>query len=176
MGLYVHRKNRILAGCFAQRVFTQHTRMEGKSVIAKSLLRFPAMAGLLAIFCFALFGQMHDSTVRPVPKVVKLDVGTKDYLRVLGGPPETSTMRSGLVVLAPGKSVGKHSTEQYEELVIPLEGKGEMRITGGNTLSFGKGEVVYCPSRTEHDVVNTGSEEMRYVYVVAKTSGKERPK
>ena len=145
-------------------------------MIAKSLLRFPAMAGLLLVFCFALFGQKHDSSLRPVPKVVKLDAGTKDYVRILGGPPETSTMHSGLVVLAPGKSVGKHSTEQYEELVIPLAGIGEMIITGGDTLPFGKGEVAYCPSHTEHDVVNTGTEEMRYVYVVAKTPGKERPK
>jgi len=103
----------------------------------------------------------------PAPKLVPLDAGGKDYLRVLAGPPETVTMTSGLVVLAPGKSVGKHSTETKEEIVIVLEGRGEMRITGSGVLSLSGGTAAYCPPRTEHDVVNTGAGPLRYVYVTA---------
>jgi len=113
------------------------------------------------------FGQRPDSLRSPAPKLIKLNLQGKEYMRVLGGPPESSTMRSGLVALAPGKSVGKHSTEKYEEMVIVFEGKGEMRITGGDTLSCTKGDVIYCPPHTEHDVVNTGVGELRYLYVVA---------
>lgn len=113
------------------------------------------------------FGQRPDSLRSPVPKLIKLNLQGKEYMRVLGGPPESSTMRSGFVTLAPGKSVGKHSTEKYEEMVIIFEGKGEMRITGGDTFSCSRGDVMYCPPRTEHDVVNTGKGELRYLYVVA---------
>ncbi len=111
--------------------------------------------------------QQPQPPKKPVPKAIRLDPKGQDYLRVLAGPPETSTMRSGLVSLAPQKSVGKHSTGKYEELVIILEGQAEMRITGGETLQLGKGFAAYCPSHTEHDVLNIGTGTLRYIYVVS---------
>ncbi|MFZ4513353.1 MAG: cupin domain-containing protein [Geothrix sp.] len=104
----------------------------------------------------------------PAVKVIQLDTQGKDYLPLLGGPPETVTMRSGLVVLAPGKSVGKHSTGTYEEVLVVLEGAGRMVITGGETLPVVAGTAVYCPPQREHDVHNTGQGDLRYVYIVAK--------
>ena len=105
---------------------------------------------------------------RPAPKVIRLEAGDTGYQRILGGPPETVAMRSGLVVLGPGKAVGKHDTESYEEIVVVLEGQGQMRITGGENLVIRAGHAAYCPPHTEHDVVNTGAGPLRYVYVVAK--------
>jgi len=113
-----------------------------------------------------VFGQQRPSQ-KPVPKIIRLDPGGKDYLPVLSGPPETSTMRAGLVTLAPGKSVGKHSTEKFEEIVIILEGQAEMKITGAQVLPLAKGSAAYCPPHTEHDVLNTGSGPLRYLYIVA---------
>lgn len=103
----------------------------------------------------------------PRPLVVTLDPATRDYERVLGGPPATCSMRSGYVVLGPGRSVGKHSTEDYEEVVVVFEGKGKMALTGGPDLALGPGTVAYCPPHSEHDVANTGSQPLRYLYVVA---------
>ena len=103
----------------------------------------------------------------PVPKVIKLDAGGQGYLRVLGGPPETSSMRSGLVVLAPGASVGKHNTDQYEELIVVFEGRAEVRIAGRPAMSLPGGSAAYCPPHTEHDVFNVGTTPLRYLYVVA---------
>jgi quercetin dioxygenase-like cupin family protein len=103
----------------------------------------------------------------PEPKLIPLDLDTKEYMRLLGGPPETVTMQSGLVVLEPDKSVGKHNTENYEEVLVVLEGAGEMRITGGPTLDLKGGSIAYCPPRTEHDVICTGSAKLKYVYIVA---------
>ncbi|MEN6311662.1 MAG: cupin domain-containing protein, partial [Acidobacteriota bacterium] len=99
--------------------------------------------------------------------VIRLDPQGRDYLRVLGGPPETSTMRSGLVILAPGKSMDKHSTERFEELVVVLEGEGEMHLAGGEVLKLEAGCAAYCPPQTEHDVRNVGAKTLRYLYVVA---------
>lgn len=104
----------------------------------------------------------------PKPCLVEISDTTTDYQRVLSGPPQTTSMRSGVVVLLPSKSVGKHSTENYEEAVIVLAGSGEMRITGGETLRLKRNSVAYCPPHIEHDVVNTGSQPLRYLYVVAK--------
>lgn len=105
----------------------------------------------------------------PVPKVIPLRISEENYIRLLGGPPETYEMHSGLVYLKPNTSVGKHNTKDYEEMVIVLEGKGEMRITGGDTLNIDKNVVLYCPPNQEHDIYNTGSTPLRYIYVVAKT-------
>jgi quercetin dioxygenase-like cupin family protein len=104
----------------------------------------------------------------PAVKSMRLDAGGKDYLPLLQGPPETVTMHSGLVVLAPGKSVGRHSTKGNEEIVIVLEGKGEMRFfTGRGPVTLEAGMAAYCPPKTEHDVFNTGDATLKYVYVVA---------
>jgi quercetin dioxygenase-like cupin family protein len=104
----------------------------------------------------------------PKPKVIPLQSSGKDVSPVLSGPPETVTMKSGLVVLAPGKSVGKHSTERNEELLIVFEGQGEMSFKDGAELPVKANTAVYCPPETEHNVTNTGTGLLRYLYVVAK--------
>lgn len=102
------------------------------------------------------------------PRVIHLDVKGAEYFRILSGPPESASMRSGLVILSPGKSVGVHSTENFEELVIVLEGRGEAQITGHDSLAIGGGNAVYFPPETEHNIVNTGVGILRYIYVAAK--------
>jgi len=102
------------------------------------------------------------------PKVIPLQSSGKDVSPVLTGPPESVTMKSGLVLLAPGKSVGKHSTERNEELLIVFEGQGEMTFKDGAKLPVKANTAVYCPPKTEHNVTNTGTGLLRYVYVVAK--------
>jgi quercetin dioxygenase-like cupin family protein len=109
----------------------------------------------------------EQGVTEPHPMVVNLDPATKGYARVLPGPPSTYSMRSGHVVLAPGQSVGKHSTGGFEEVVIVFEGKGKMTITDGPELTLAQGSVAYCPPHREHDVTNTGSQPLRYLYVVA---------
>ena len=128
----------------------------------------PAMLAfsLMVVLPSALSAQVAPGG--PVPRVIQLDPAATEYTRVLGGPPATVTMRSGQVVLAPGKAVGEHSTEGYEEVLIVLTGSGEMRVAGGGTLSLAPGVVAYCPPQTTHDVVNTGGVPLRYLYVVAR--------
>ncbi len=103
----------------------------------------------------------------PEPKLIPLDFDAKEYMHILGGPPETVTMHSGLVVLEPGKSVGKHNTKSYEEVLVVLQGAGKMMITGGPTLNLKGGSIAYCPPRMEHDVICTGSAKLKYVFIVA---------
>jgi len=113
------------------------------------------------------FGQ--GNSIKPIPKLIVLDKLSPDSTQVLNGPPETVTMRSGYMVLAPSKSVGRHSTKENEETIVVLAGAGEMKIIGGSTLHLQAYCVAYCPPNTEHDITNTGTDTLRYVYIVART-------
>jgi quercetin dioxygenase-like cupin family protein len=104
----------------------------------------------------------------PHVKVVKLDPGDSTDFVLLGGPPETGSMRSGLVTLAPGAAVGKHTTGKNEEMLVPLEGEGELRITGQPPIHIAPGLITYAPAHTEHNVVNTGTGRLRYIFIVAR--------
>ena len=104
---------------------------------------------------------------KPRAKVLALKQPGTGVLPLLAGPPETVSMKSGYVVLEPGRSVGRHSTEHHEEMLVVLEGQGEMLFHDGSKLKIEGGTALYCPPETEHDVVNTGAGNLRYVYVVA---------
>lgn len=111
---------------------------------------------------------LAQTVAKPKAKVVELDAAATQSRSVFAGPPDTVTMRSGYVVLQPLTSVGRHSTGANEEVVITFAGIGEMRVADGSILKLKPNVVAYCPPGTEHDVFNTGSEPLRYVYVVAK--------
>jgi mannose-6-phosphate isomerase-like protein (cupin superfamily) len=102
--------------------------------------------------------------------VIALDASAIQPIDVFKGPPETYTMRSGYMILGPSRSVGKHSTRGNEEALIVLAGTGEMRITGGKSFPLRAYVVAYCPPFTEHDVVNTGQDTLRYIWLVAKAT------
>lgn len=112
--------------------------------------------------------MISDAGSGPRPRVLCINPTVLDYTRILSGPPESVTMRSGSVVLLPGQSVGRHTTGDHEEVIVVLAGEGEMRLSGENTLPLAANSVAYCPPTTEHDVFNTGAEPLRYIYVVAK--------
>jgi len=137
------------------------------SDLANGRYRATLLAVAALLFSTLLIAAAGQGTTEPRPMLVTLDLAAKEYTRVLGGPPSTHTMRSGFVVLGPGQSVGRHSTEGHEEVVVVFEGKGKMTITGGPELTLHRGSVAYCPPHTEHDVTNVGSEPLRYLYVVA---------
>ncbi len=104
---------------------------------------------------------------KPHAKLVQLNRSGAHDLPPLAGPPETVTMKSGLVTLPPRQSVGKHSTASHEEMLVILEGKGEMKFEDGTALPVDPDHILYCPPQTTHDVTNTGTGVLRYIYIVA---------
>jgi mannose-6-phosphate isomerase-like protein (cupin superfamily) len=101
-------------------------------------------------------------------KVLIIDLnGNPENQRILAGRPQTCGMRSGKVYLAPGKSCGRHSTKDREELLVFLSGRGELLIGENDRYQVGQGKVAYIPSQTAHDISNTGNEPLIYVYCVA---------
>jgi mannose-6-phosphate isomerase-like protein (cupin superfamily) len=86
---------------------------------------------------------------------------------LLHGVPQTSGMRSGFVRLKPGQSVGEHSTLDHEEALIVLQGEGKAEVEGHAALRISPRMLAYIPPRSRHNVTNTGSGMLEYVYVVA---------
>jgi quercetin dioxygenase-like cupin family protein len=101
--------------------------------------------------------------MKPEPKVIKPESGNREYVRLLGGPPESVMMRSGAVCLQPGRNVGRHNTGCNEEMLIVLEGEGSLLLGESSRLEMNAGNVLYCPPETEHDVINTGAGILRYI-------------
>ncbi len=94
-----------------------------------------------------------------------------EYQRVLEGPPQTGGMKVGRVVLEPGKACGEHTTGEREELLVFLSGTGELLIGDEKEVfEVGRGKVAYIKPQTTHDVRNTGSESLSYVFCVAPPS------
>jgi mannose-6-phosphate isomerase-like protein (cupin superfamily) len=101
-------------------------------------------------------------------KVLVIDLNEKcENQRLLAGKPQTLGMRSGRVYLPPGRACGLHSTKDREELLVFLSGQGELIIGQEDSYQVGQGKVCYIPPQTDHDVKNTGSEPLVYVYGVA---------
>ncbi len=101
------------------------------------------------------------------PRAIELDMNKPGFQRILAGPPSTVRMKSGLVSLNPGESVGAHNTNDKEELIIVMEGSGEMTFNGYNSIKLSRGGNAYCPPHTEHNIINTGNEILRYIYIVS---------
>jgi len=133
--------------------------------LIRNLVLFAAM-GLVSL-PFVPARAWAGDAVKPRLKVVALD--SQGYQEILSGPPESVRMKSGYVVLNPKQSVGKHSTGQHEELLVVLEGHGQMVLAEGKKVDVKANSVLYCPPETEHDVANTGDSVLRYVYIVADT-------
>jgi mannose-6-phosphate isomerase-like protein (cupin superfamily) len=128
---------------------------------------------LLVLLLVSLPGAKSRSGAKapadvPRQKVVELDAKGRKELRILAGAPESYRMRAGLIVLAPGDSVGRHSTQQNEEVLVVLEGSGEMVFGDGSRLPVHANSALYCPPETTHDVLNTDHAVLRYVYVVSR--------
>ncbi|MDA3941562.1 MAG: cupin domain-containing protein [Spirochaetia bacterium] len=109
----------------------------------------------------------NTNTIGLKPRTIKLDMKAKGFQRILGGPPQTVQMKSGMVSLEPGETVGVHNTENKEELIIVMEGAGEMIFEDYDSVKLSWGKNAYCPPYTTHNVANTGNKILRYIYVVS---------
>jgi quercetin dioxygenase-like cupin family protein len=109
------------------------------------------------------------SSLPKVPRSIQINRG-KNHTPLLGGPPDSISLHSGYVELMPGESVGLHSTEEKEEMIVPLSGSGELTSPGLDPLPITVDSVLYNPPHTPHDVVNTGNVPLRYVYIVSSSS------
>jgi mannose-6-phosphate isomerase-like protein (cupin superfamily) len=105
-------------------------------------------------------------------KVHVIDLSKKaENQKLLDGKPQTCGMRSGKVYLSAGQACGQHSTKAREEILVFLSGRGELLIGQEDCFEVGQGKVSYIPPNTIHDVKNTGTDPLIYVYCVAPVAG-----
>lgn len=76
-------------------------------------------------------------------------------------------MQSGYVVLQPEEEVGSHNSDRYEELIIILEGEGVFEAEPIGRQSVSKGLIAYNPPGTQHNIINTGKSQLRYIFIVS---------
>lgn len=83
--------------------------------------------------------------------------------------PETSEkLRSGCVILEPGKDIGEHVTHDREEIIIILEGKARVFEEGEEPVEVEAGSTIYIGLNKRHNVENVGEGQLKYVYVVGR--------
>ena len=123
---------------------------------------------VVVLFILLALISILPAQSKPHAKVIQLGGAAKEQT-LLSGPPDTVSMRSGLITLQPQQTVGKHTTGHHEEMLVVLEGEGKMLFDDGTSIAFAANHVLYCPPETGHDVLNTGTGTLRYVYIVAST-------
>jgi quercetin dioxygenase-like cupin family protein len=115
----------------------------------------------------AVLGAMAVAQdIKPEPKTFTLDCAGGDC-SILKGKPQTGGMRGGSVKLKPGESVGWHSTAHNEEALIILRGTGLAQMEGHADMTLSEKTLAYIPTATRHNVTNTGTDVLEYVWLVA---------
>lgn len=100
-------------------------------------------------------------------RIIDIPADDSNYFRIIERG-KSVTMHSGRVFLKAGENVGEHSTEDYEELIIILKGAGEAENQAKERFKIKEGQVIYIPPNSTHNIYNTSSEPLIYIYIVAK--------
>jgi len=105
------------------------------------------------------------------PKIVKLKSGSK-YQRLFSRDSGTRGIKSGHVTLKEGEEIGEHSTNDLEEALVILKGKGLLLINSEEEFDFEDNSVLYIPPDTIHNVKNTGSGVLEYIFITSNAKQK----
>ena len=124
------------------------------------------MALIFIAFAFGVLTAQERAKREPM--TFALDCAGGDC-PLLKGAPQTSGMRGGSVKLKPGESVGWHSTSANEEALVILHGSGVANIEGHPDVPLTERMLAYLPPATRHNVTNSGTQVLEYVWVVAPT-------
>ncbi len=91
--------------------------------------------------------------------------GKQRFLRLLGDSAKAKGLKAGLVTLKPKESIGEHKTENKEEALIILKGSAIVCYGKGKKVKAPENSFVFIPCETLHNVKNSGSKILQYVYV-----------
>jgi len=109
---------------------------------------------------------MNNSEVQFSPFVLSLPLRGEKHFPILDSS-RSAKMKSALVILQPGESVGSHNTGKREEQLVILDGVGEVEADGFGKQKVEKNYVVYIPADNQHNVKNIGTVPLRYIYTVS---------
>jgi mannose-6-phosphate isomerase-like protein (cupin superfamily) len=130
---------------------------------------FLSILSLLIITINSYSQNNNSQTTAAEPKVITFDPDTSSYQEIFNGDKDSVVFYSGVVTLEPYKSGHIHSTEVYEEMIVVFNGQGQVKITNGKTLDLEFGNIAFIPPKTEHQVLNTGNTNLKYIYIATKS-------
>jgi len=93
--------------------------------------------------------------------------GNQKFKRLLGSHFKVKGLRAGLVTLKPKQEVGKHNTQNKEEALIILKGKAVVSYGRDKKIKASRHMFVFIPPRVSHNVKNSGSSNLQYIYLTA---------
>ena len=99
-------------------------------------------------------------------KIVKLESGVR-YQRLFNKDSGTGGMKSGHVMLGEEEEIGEHSTNDLEEALVILKGRGQLVVNKEGAIDFEADAVLYVPPGTIHNVKNTGRCILEYVFITS---------
>jgi len=105
----------------------------------------------------------------PHPRIVSFNPDSAAYQSLFDGEKDSVIFYSGVVTLLPNTTGEIHNTEIYEEMIIPLEGEGQLRLKDHEPLNLTFGKIAYVPAHTEHHTANTGTKNFKYIYIAVKS-------
>jgi len=79
--------------------------------------------------------------------------------------PQSKILKSGRIILSPGEEVGRHTTNDREELLIILRGTATLQ-KGEKEIRLDAGDVHHIAEDISHNVLNVSDKELEYIYVV----------
>lgn len=94
--------------------------------------------------------------------------GRQRFFRLLGDSGKIRGLCCGLVTLKPQELIGKHKTEDKEEVLIILKGSAIVYYGKNKKLKASQNTFVFIPAETLHNVKNSGNKILQYVYVTSR--------
>ena len=91
---------------------------------------------------------------------------SRKFKRLFGNSNKQKGLAAGLMVIKKGDSVGIHNTENREEILVVLQGKAQVSVAGKRFI-LKNGMMLYIPPNSLHNVRNTETRLLKYLYVTA---------
>ncbi len=108
---------------------------------------------------------------RAIEKVFCLQLkGRQRFLRLLGDSNKVKGLKAGLVTLKPQESIGEHKTENKEEVIVILKGNATVCYGKNKKIKAPQNSLVFIPPETLHNIKNSGSKILQYVYVTTQVA------
>lgn len=89
-------------------------------------------------------------------------------MKVLMGPDTHGVkhLSINMVIVPPGSKSDTHSHENVEEYWIMIDGRGEV-VVDQERVAVEPGMIVFAPPKSNHRLVNTGSEPLKAYFLFA---------
>lgn len=98
-----------------------------------------------------------------VDRITEQAAGNTFFRKVLATGPHSQVV---VMSIPPGEDIGSEVHADVDQVLVIVYGEGEVVLAGERT-AIGPGWLVQVPAGTQHDIVNTGTRDLRLYTVYA---------